>query len=73
MEDEREFLNFLFEVEGEFPIFVAVENDGSKDIKEMYTEALNRAITVYEVSAKEISYLGAYDDEDAEEVGYDTY
>lgn len=73
MEDEREFLNFLFQAEGEFPIFVAIENDGTQSIKEMYTEALNRAINVYELPAKKIKYLGAYDDDDAEELGWDTY
>ena len=73
MNEEREFLNFGFEVEGEFPIFIAIENDGTRDIKEMYTEAINRAIDIYELPAKKIKYLGAYDDDDAEEIGWDTY
>ena len=66
-------LNFLFEVEGEFPIFVAIRNDGRRTIKEMLTEAHNEAVDIYDAPAGEIKYLGCYDDEDAEELGWDTY
>jgi len=66
-----EFWNFEFEVEGEFPIFVAIEQD--RPFMQARAEAMAKAVEVFEVPANEIHYGGVYNDLDAEILGYDTF
>ena len=68
-----EFYNFLFEVEGEFPIFVAIATSERNSFLKMRHMAKRKAISIYEVPVSEIRYLGAFTDEEAEELGYDTF
>lgn len=67
-----EFWNFEFEVEGEFPIFVAIEQDG-RPFMQARAEAMAKAAEVFEVPANEIYFGGVYTDEEADEIGYDTF
>ena len=64
-----QYVNYLFEVEGEFPVFVqVVMSDHSED------EAWAVAKWVYsDYEEDEIELDGAYDDYDVEALGWDTF
>lgn len=64
-----QYVNYLFEVEGEFPIFVqVVVSDHCED------EAWAVARWVYsDYEEDEIELDGTYDDYDAEALGWDTF
>ena len=66
-----DYLNFLFEVEGEWPIFIALENDD--DVCFKLAEAREKAAEIYEVDEDELSYEGCFTDDEAEIYGYDTF
>ena len=72
MAREKEFYNFAFEVEGELPIFIAKEK-GEKSPHLLKAEARYEAAEIYEVKPCEVKFLGVYTDEEADEIGYDTY
>jgi len=68
--------NFAFEVEGEDPIFIAIEDrpdDPHCTMRLMKEEAREKAAEIFRVPEYKVKYIGCYDDDDADDIGYDTY
>lgn len=72
MNEDIKFYNFLFETEGEWPIFVAIKDNG-EDPETLLPDARAEAANIYEVFEKDLEYGGCFDDDEAEMYGYDTY